>query len=61
MRIYILLSAGAILTAGVLHILRIRFQVPVVVGTTPIPMFLSYFGLAGSIGISVLGVYLIKK
>ncbi len=61
MKVYIILSAGAICFAGLLHLFRLIYRTPVVVGTTTIPMFLSYFGLAGSIGIIILAVYLFRK
>jgi len=55
-RIYIILTGGAISSVGILHLLRIIYQVPLVVGTLTIPMFLSYFGLIASVGITVLAI-----
>ncbi len=61
LRVYIVVSALAILFAGCLHLLRVIFQASVVVGTTSIPMSLSYFGLAGSIGVITLAAYLLRN
>jgi hypothetical protein len=61
LKIYLILSAGAILFAGLLHLFRLIYNAPVVIGTISVPMFLSYFGLAGSIGIVGLAVWLFRK
>jgi hypothetical protein len=61
LKMYIIITAGIILFVGLLHLLRLMYQTPVVVGATSIPMFLSYFGLAGSIGIIILALYLFRK
>ena len=61
LRIYIILSASAILFAGLLHLFRLVFQVPVLVGSATVPMFLSYFGLAGCIGIMIVLASVLRK
>ncbi len=61
LKVYIILSASAITFAGLLHLFRLIFQAPVVVGATSVPMFLSYFGLAGSIGVIFLAIYLFRR
>jgi hypothetical protein len=61
LKVYVVLSAGAILFAGTLHLLRLICQTPVVVGTTSVPMFLSYLGLAGAIGIMAMVLCLFRK
>jgi hypothetical protein len=58
LRIYIILTGGAISSVGLLHLLRIIYQVPVVVGELSIPIFLSYLGLVASIGITTLAMWL---
>ena len=61
LKVYLILSASAILFAGLLHLFRLIYNVPVVIGTISIPMFLSYLGLAGSIGIVSLAIWLFRK
>jgi hypothetical protein len=61
LKIYIVLSASAIFFAGLLHLFRLIYNAPVVIGTISVPMFLSYFGLAGSIGIIILAIWLFRK
>jgi hypothetical protein len=57
-RIYIVLTGGAISSVGILHLLRLIFQVPVTVGTLSVPMVFSYFGLIASLGVTILAIYL---
>lgn len=61
LKAYVILSFGAIVFAGSLHLLRLIYKTPVIVGTTSIPMFLSYFGLAGAVGVIVLAIFLFRK
>ena len=61
LKVYVIISAGIFLFVGLLHLLRLIYQTPVVVGSTSVPMFLSYFGLAGSIGIIILVLFLFRK
>jgi hypothetical protein len=57
-KIYIILTGGAISSVGILHLLRIIYKVPVIIGTLSIPMFLSYLGLIASLGIIILALLL---
>jgi len=61
LKVYIIISGWVFFSVGLLHLLRLIYQTPVVVGTISIPMFLSYLGLAGSIGIIILALYLLRK
>jgi hypothetical protein len=57
-RIYVVLTGGAISSVGILHLLRLIFQVPVTVGTSSVPMVFSYFGLIASLGVTICAIYL---
>jgi hypothetical protein len=60
-KIYIALTGSIVFSVGILHLLRIIYKVPVLVGSFDIPMFPSYLGLIGSIGISVLAMWLMSR
>jgi hypothetical protein len=61
MKIYIIFTGGIVFSVGVLHLLRIIYNVTVVVGSLSIPMFPSFIGLIGSIGITILAMWLMRR
>lgn len=61
LKLYVIVSGGVFFLVGLLHLLRIVFQTPVVIGTISFPMVFSYGGLSASIGAVVLAVYLLRK
>lgn len=61
LKLYVIMSGGVFFLVGLLHLLRMIFQTPVVIGTTSIPMAFSYGGFTASIGAVVLVVYLLRK
>jgi hypothetical protein len=61
LKIYIAITGAIIFSVGILHLLRIIYNVPVAVGSLYIPMFLSYVGLIGSIGITILAMWLLSR
>lgn len=60
-KVYFIITGGLFFSIGALHLLRLIYQTPVVIGTISVPLFLSYLGLGGSIGLIVLAVYLFQK
>ncbi len=44
-KLYLILSGAVFLLVAVLHLFRLIFHWPIVVGTTTIPFVLSYVGL----------------
>lgn len=47
-RLYLVISGAIFLLVAVFHLLRLMYDWPIVVGTQPIPLWLSYVGLPAS-------------
>ena len=60
-KLYLILSGAIFFLVGVLHLLRLVYHWPVVVGTTEIPHALSYFGFPAAIGCSLWAVWLLRR
>jgi hypothetical protein len=61
LKIYLVVTGGLFFSIGVLHLLRLVHGVPVTVGPTALPMFLSSFGLGGSVCLVVLAAWLLFR
>ena len=60
-KLYLILSGAIFFLVGVLHLLRLVYHWPVVVGTTEIPHELSYVGFPTAIGYSLWVVWLLRR
>ena len=60
-KLYLILSGAIFFLVGVLHLLRLVYHWPVVVGTTVIPHALSYLGFPAAIGYSLWAVWLLRR
>jgi hypothetical protein len=59
-KLYLILTGIVFLTIGLLHLLRLINHWPIVVGTTEIPMALSYFGLPICVAYAVWAGWLVR-
>ena len=48
-KLYLIISGAVFLLVGVMHLLRLINDVPIVVGTTNIPMAISYVGFPAAL------------
>jgi hypothetical protein len=60
-KLYLILSGTIFFLVGVLHLLRLVYHWPVVVGTTVIPHALSYFGFPAATGCGLWAVWLLRR
>jgi hypothetical protein len=59
-KLYFILSGVVFLLVSVLHLLRLIYVVPVVFGTTEIPMALSYVGFPAALAYCLWAVWLLR-
>ena len=59
-KLYLILSGIVFLLVSVLHLLRLIYHVPVVVGTTEIPMALSYVGFPAALACCLWAGWLLR-
>jgi hypothetical protein len=60
-KLYLILSGTIFFLVGILHLLRLVYQWPVVVGTLVVPHELSYFGLPVATGCGLWAVWLLRR
>ena len=58
---YLIFSGAIFFIVGVLHLLRLVYHWPVVVGTLVVPHELSYFGLPVATGCGLWAVRLLRR
>jgi len=54
-RIYLWISATIFFVVAMAHPVRSIFLVPIIIAGWPLPMWISYLGLAGALGLSLWG------
>ena len=60
-KLYLVLSGTIFLLVALLHLLRIVYHLPVVVGALTVPQFVSYVGLPVACGLSLWAYWLVRK
>ncbi len=60
-RLYLIISGIIFLVVGVIHLLRIIYQTPIMVSTTQIPMVISYFGFPGALVLFIWAMTALRK
>jgi hypothetical protein len=61
LKAYIIVTMGAVSLAGSIHLLRIAFHVPIIIGNYSVPLGLSCAGFAACIGVMTVAVYLFRQ
>ena len=61
LKLYLIVSGGVFLLVGFLHLFRLVYHWPVIVGGTPIPMILSYVGFPVATGYALWAFWLLRK
>jgi hypothetical protein len=61
LKLYLAISGTIFLFVGLLHLLRLIYHWPIVVGTSTIPQFLSYVGFPVATGYAVWAFWLLRK
>ena len=59
-KLYLILSGIIFLLVSALHLFRLIYHVPVVVGTTEIPMVLSYVGFPAALAYCLWAAWLLQ-
>ena len=52
-----LLVALFLVTVGILHLIRLAFQIRVIIGATTVPLWISIFGFVVPVGLALLLLY----
>lgn len=61
LKLYLIISGAIFFLVGIIHLLRFIYLWPVVVGTTVVPLALSYIGCPVSLGYSVWACWLLFR
>ena len=61
LRVYLVLSGTIFLLVATLHLLRLVYQWPIVVGAWTVPLWVSYVGLPVASGYCVWAYWLFRK
>ena len=60
-KLYLILSGFVFFLVAILHLLRLIYHWPIVVGTTTVPYALSYVGFPGSTAYCVWAIWLLRR
>lgn len=61
LRVYLILSGSIFLLVALLHLLRLVNHWPIVIGTWPVPHWVSYVGLPAASGYCVWAYWLSRR
>ena len=61
LKLYLIVSGAVFLLVGLFHLFRLIHQWPIIVGGTPIPQVLSYFGFPVSTAYALWAFWLLRK
>jgi hypothetical protein len=61
LKLYLIISGAIFFLVGIFHLLRLIYDWPIIVGTTLVPLALSYFGCPVSLGYSVWACWLLFR
>ncbi len=61
LKLYLVVSGAIFLLVGLLHLLRLIYHWPIVVGAFTVPQFLSYVGFPVATGYAMWAFWLLRK
>jgi len=61
LKLYLLVSGSIFFLVGVLHLLRLVYRWPIVLGTYPVPYVLSFIGFPVATGYAIWAFFLCRK